>query len=320
MSASGRAGPAGDAAVARGGAGCGQETWGRLVAAYLFVSGTGAGAYATGAAAEWLGEPGAATVAVILGPLLVGPATLFLIGDLGRPAGFLRAGRRPGTSWISRGVVILSAFLVTSALHAACALLGGPATARLALATAGGGLAMLTMVYTGLLLGAIRPIPFWKTPVLPVLFTVSSLSTGVMAVDLVATLARLAEPPALAALRQADLALLALEAGVIALYLALGHATVAARAATALVTRGALAKRFWGGVVGAGLVAPFAIQLLEVSGVLPAGAAWTALSSGAGLAGGFLLRRIVIAGGVKSPLNAAGMLFPLPGHPRPWQA
>jgi len=309
-----------DVAVARSGAVRGQATWGGLVAAYLFVSGTGAGAYATGAAAEWLGAPRLAAVAVVLGPLLVGPATIFLIGDLGRPAGFLRAGRRPGTSWISRGVVILSAFLLTSALHAGCALLGGPAAARLALAVAGGVMALLTMVYTGLLLGAVRPIPFWTTPVLPVLFTVSALSAGIMVVDLVATLGGLAPPPALAALRRADLALLALEAGVIALYLALGHATVAARAATALVTRGALARRFWGGVVGAGLVAPFVVQLLEVSGALPAAAAWTALSSGAGLTGGFLLRQIVIAGGVKSPLNAAGMLFTLPGHPRAWQA
>ena len=106
----------------------------------------------------------------------------------------------------------------------------------------------------------------------------------------------------------------------VALYLALAHATVAARAATALVTRGALAGRFWGGVVAAGLAAPFVVQLAEVSGALPAWAAWTALSSGAGLAGGFLLRQIVIAGGVKSPLNDAGMLFTLPGQPRAWQA
>ena len=148
----------------------------------------------------------------------------------------------------------------------------------------------------------------------------SSLSTGIMAVDLVATLARRAPPSTLAAWRSADLVLLALEAIVIALYLALAHATVAARASTALVTRGALARRFWVGVVAAGLAVPFVVQLAEVSGALPASAAWTALSSGAGLAGGFLLRQIVIAGGVKSPLNAAGMLFTLPGHPRAWQA
>lgn len=310
-----------DAARARGRAANGQDTWGWRVAAYLFVSGMGAGAYAAGAAAEWLDGAGPVTaIAVGLGPLLVGPAALFLIGDLGRPGGFLRAGRRPSTSWIARGVVILSAFLAASAAHAAYALLGGPAAAPLALSAVGGLLALLMMIYTGLVLGAIRPIPFWTTPILPLLFAVSSLSTGIMAVDLVATLAPGAPPSTLAAWRSADLVLLALEAIVVALYLALAHATVAARASTALVTRGALALRFWGGVVAAGLAVPFVVQLAEVSGALPASAAWTALSSGAGLAGGFLLRQIVIAGGVKSPLNAAGMLFTLPGHPRAWQA
>ena len=307
---------------ARGGrAVSGQDIWGWKVAAYLFVSGMGAGAYTAGAAAEWLDGAGAVTaIAVGLGPLLVGPAALFLIGDLGRPGVFLRAGRRPSTSWIARGVVILSAFLAASVMHAALVLLDGPAAARLGLSAVGGLLAILTMIYTGLVLGAIRPIPFWTTPILPLLFAVSSLSTGVMAVDLVATLARGAPPSTLAALRSADLVLLALEAVVVALYLALAHATVAARASTALVTRGALAWRFWGGVVGVGLAAPFVVQLAEVSGALPAWAAWTALSSGAGLAGGCLLRQIVIAGGVKSPLNAAGMLFTLPGQPRAWQA
>ncbi|MBI2162434.1 MAG: polysulfide reductase NrfD [Candidatus Rokubacteria bacterium] len=310
-----------DAARATERAANGQDTWGWKVAVYLFVSGMGAGAYATGAAAEWLDGAGAVTaIALALGPLLVGPAALFLIVDLGRPAGFLRAGRRPSTSWIARGVVILSAFLAASVLHAACALLDGPAAARLALAAIGGALAILTTIYTGLLLGAIRPIPFWTTPILPLLFAVSSLSTGIMAVDLVATLAPRTSPSTLSALRSADLVLLASEAVVVALYLALAHATVAARASTALVTRGALARRFWGGVVAAGLAVPFVVQLAEVSGALPAAAAWTALSSGAGLAGGFFLRQIVIAGGVKSPLNAAGMLFTLPGHPRAWQA
>ena len=148
-------------------------------------------------------------------------------------------------------MVVLTAFLAVSVLHAACALFDGPAAARLALSVAGGALALLTMAYTGLLLGAVRPIPFWTTPVLPLLFVVSSLSTGAMAADLVAAIAG-RSGRALAALRAADLGLLAIEAGVLALYLGLGHATVASRAATALVVRGALAGRFWGGVVAAG--------------------------------------------------------------------
>lgn len=297
----------------------GQDVWGWPVAAYLFVAGMGAGAYAVGVGAERLGARDLASAALPLGLLLVGPATLFLVADLGRPGGFLRAVRRPGTSWIARGVVVLTAFLGASALHAACALLDGPAAARLALSLVGGALALLTMAYTGLLLGAVRPIPFWTTPILPLLFVVSSLSTGAMAADLVASLAG-QSGRALAALRTADLALIVTEAMVLALYLGLGHATVASRAATALVVRGELAWHFWGGVVLAGLGVPLAIQLAEVTGLVPSSPAWAVLSAAAGLAGGYLLRRIVIAAGVKTPLSAAGMLFTFPGQPHAGRA
>lgn len=291
--------------------GRGQEVWGWPVAAYLFVAGTGAGAYAVGAFADWLGAPGLVLAALPLGPLLVGPATLFLIADLGRPGGFMRAARRPGSSWIARGAIVLTAFLAASALHTLCVLLDGPAAARVVVSVAGGALALLTMAYTGLLLGAVRPIPFWTTPILPVLFVVSSLSTGAMAADLVATVAGRAER-ALAVLRAADLGLIAVEAAVLALYLGLGHATAASRAATALVVRGALARPFWGGVVAAGLAVPFAIQLAEVTAAVPASGLWTVASAAAGLAGGYALRRIVIAAGVKTPLSAAGMVFTFP--------
>lgn len=292
----------------------GQHAWGFKIAAYLFVSGMGAGAYAAGAVADLAGGSWlpAARAGLPLGPLLVGPATLFLIWDLGRPSGFLRAGRRPAVSWISRGVVILSAFLLVSALHAGQRLLAGGAAAAgasSALAAAGAMLAVLTMMYTGLLLGAVRPIPFWSTPILPVLFTVSSLSTGVMAVDLVLALGG-AGAEALAGLRSADVVLLATEAVVIALYLTVARTTVAARTSVGLLTTGELAPRFWGGVAAAGIAVPLVIQLVEVSGAPGAGLA--VVSSVAGLGGGLMLRHLVIAAGVKSPLSAAGVLVSLP--------
>jgi polysulfide reductase chain C len=292
----------------------GQHAWGFKIAAYLFVSGMGAGAYAAGAVADLAGGGWlpVARVGLPLGPLLVGPATLFLIWDLGRPSGFLRAGRRPAVSWISRGVVILSAFLLVSALHAGQRLSGGGAAsagAPSALAVAGALLAVLTMMYTGLLLGAVRSIPLWSTPILPVLFTVASLSTGVMAVDLVLTLGGTGAE-ALAALRSADLALLAIEAVVIGLYLTGARTTVAARTSVELLTTGEMAPRFWGGVVAAGIAVPFVIQLVEVPGAPGAGLA--VISSAAGLGGALMLRHLVIAAGVKSPLSAAGVLVSLP--------
>jgi formate-dependent nitrite reductase membrane component NrfD len=305
----------------------GQDVWGWKVAAYLFASGTGAGAYMLGLVAQRFGGAwrAVASVGLLLGPAAVAPATLLLIWDLGRPGGFLRAGRRPASSWISRGVVILSGFILLAGLHGALTVwaatwLGALDGLRLALSTTGGLLALLTIIYTGLLLGAVRPIPFWSTPVLPLLFLVSSLSTGIMAVDLTLSLrqaaAGLPGSPALGAMRLADLLLLAGEAVVIACYLRLTHATPASRASIALLTRGRLAARFWAGVVGGGLGLPFMIQLLEVTRVVPEAAALSVLSSLAGLLGGLLLRCVVVAGGVKEPLSAAGVLMTLPGRAR----
>lgn len=292
----------------------GQSVWGLKVAVYLFAAGVGAGTYAVGAVAQLFGGEWSAVAAlsIPLGPLLVAPATLFLVWDLGRPAGFLRAARRPATSWISRGVLILSAFLALTVMHAALTVwpldaLG--AAGQVAFSLAGGLLTLLTIIYTGLLLGAVRPIPFWSTPVLPILFLVSSLSTGIMATDLGLTV--VGHPSSvslLTVLRSADLVLLGLEAIVIAVYLSVGHATAAARASTALLTTGAFATRFWLGVVLAGVALPFLIQAAEM--MWPGPAAIAVGSSVLGLLGALMLRHVVIAGGVKAPLNAAGFLVP----------
>jgi formate-dependent nitrite reductase membrane component NrfD len=139
-----------------------------------------------------------------------------------------------------------------------------------------------------------------------------------MVVDLLLTLSRVATGnPAggiLGLLSKVDLFLLALEAGVIVLYLSLAHSTVGSRASATLLTAGSLAPRFWGGVVLAGIVVPFILQVVEVISPIPGEAAWAMVSSGLGLLGGLFLRQAVIAGGVKSPLNAAGILFATPSR------
>ncbi|MFQ5899734.1 MAG: NrfD/PsrC family molybdoenzyme membrane anchor subunit [Candidatus Methylomirabilia bacterium] len=303
----------------------GQDVWGWKVAIYLFVSGTGAGAYAVGMVTQRLGSDWspAAAAGLLLGPALVMPATLLLIWDLGRPAGFLRAGRRPASSWISRGVMILSGFIIVGGLHGTLSVwpwgwLGPSDRLTLVLSPLGALLALSTMLYAGLLLGAVRPIPFWSTPVLPLLFLVSSLSTGIMAVDLTLTLRQAVtgatESSALGGLRQADLLLLTLEAVAIACYIGLSHATAGSRASIALLTRGTLAPRFWAGVVAGGVALPFLIQLLEVTWAVPAAMALSLVSSLAGLLGGLLLRHVVVAGGVKEPFSAAGVLLTLPSR------
>lgn len=309
----------------------GQAIWGWKIAAYLFLAGVGAGAYATGIAidifkTEWVH---ASKVGVLLGAPLVAIGTLFLISDLGQPAKFYRAGLSPGTSWIARGVFILSVFIILGFLHIAAwiwplNLLKEASGLRLALDGVNGVFAVLTMVYTGVLLGAVRPIPFWSTPILPLLFLASALSTGIMGMNLLLSAYGLAFgapiEESIIALTQADAILIAVELMILLFYLQAAHATVTSRASASLMIEGELSSQFWGGVVVAGLLLPLGMELLDLAylggGGPPAALLMAVVVAVPGLLGGLLLRHLVIAGGVKAPLNIEGVLIATPSRDR----
>jgi len=97
-----------------------QSKWSWLVAAYLFLAGLGGGAYVTGALAGFYGAPewaGIAKIGVSLGFPCVAVGCLFLLADLGSMRNFWRAAMRPNTSWIARGTIIISIFMVIGAIH-----------------------------------------------------------------------------------------------------------------------------------------------------------------------------------------------------------
>lgn len=302
-----------------------QSIWGWKVAAYLFLAGAGAGAYSTGVLANLAGEGWyhTAVIGVVLGPPLVVLGTLFLLWDLGKPQRFWRAAARPGSSWIARGVFILSVFVLLGIVHMVGWLWPFTSSAfRILLGGMGCLAAVLTMVYTGLLLGTMRPIPFWSNPMVPLLFLVSALSTGIMLVAAVLLVygAITSVPVVVQATRlaQIDLVLLIAEAILILCYVQTTHATTAARASMDMLLRGDLALHFWGGVLGLGIAIPLVAELLHIAFDLES-IAWlwyAALVALPGLVGGFCLRYLVIAGGVRAPLYAAGMQLSLPARAR----
>lgn len=302
----------------------GQAVWGWKVAAYLFLAGVGAGAYAAGAVADLLGEgwETASRAGITLGPLLVLASTVFLIADLGAPGGFLRAAARPRSSWISRGVIILTVFVIIGLINILLRVwpwhvLEAATTARLALEVTGLVFALLTAVYTGLLLGAVRPIPFWNNPVLPVLFLLSALSTGLMALLLPLSVSSLASGvplnSQLSGLARADTLILGFESVVVLFYLYGCYSSPVSRPSAQLLLTGALAPIFWLGLVTAGLALPLGLELSHLSmseAGMPEGSAPLTIAAAIfGLAGGLMLRYLVVAGGVKVPLKPAGMLL-----------
>ncbi len=96
-----------------------QQLWDWRAAAYLFLAGTGAGSTLVAMVYALLFDSYSAVTAVglLIGPLLAILGSLFLFMDLGRPLLSYLAPRRPGHSWISRGFLILTAFIIVGLIH-----------------------------------------------------------------------------------------------------------------------------------------------------------------------------------------------------------
>ena len=156
--------------------------------------------------------------------------------------------------------------------------------------------ALATAIYTGLLIGVVKAVPFWNTPMLPLLFLVSALSTGAGAILVVLGLQRLIRPVSKEQAEQlvesehllsrVDIPLIAVELLVLffLLFLMGGGPSIAAESARYLVT-GGFAVAFWVGLVVVGLLVPAVLE------------AWS-LRSGKGLNVGALAGLCLLIGGI----------------------
>ncbi len=295
-----------------------QTEWRWIIAAYLFLAGVGGGAYLTGVVADLAGGPEwelVSKIGVFLGMPCVLIGCLFLLFDLGNPINAWRVWMKPKTSWMARGTIIIVLFMLFAAIHAAWWVwpFPGPLSENEAARHFIGGLgavfAFLTVIYTGLLLGYSQPIALWNTALLPVLFFVSALSTGILAILLVGQGFGL-EAAQLTLLANIDMVIEALEVFVIIVFLYNAYRTLESRYSAKRILAGAVAPIFWLGVIACGLVIPF---FLELQGGHGAG---VILASLLGLFGGLCLRYTVLAGGVLTPIIAGGFEFARVARPK----
>ena len=295
----------------------GRFVFGWKVIVYLFLAGIGGGAAAVGAT-FYLIHPEAETVtraSVILGPPLVLIGCLLLFTDLGRPGAVFRALSRPHHAWISRGSIILTVFILLGAIYFGSWIwpsqgLKGSSAFHSVLNVLYGIFGALTVIYTGFLFDTTRSIPFWSTPILPLLFLVSGVSAGVFALILSLLISGGSGDPWISRLSQFDAFVLVFEALILFFYLHGMHEVTAARASVRRVVRGDLSLPFWVGIVLIGLVIPFLLEVIWGGEPFP-----MVLASLCGLAGGLYVRYVVVSGAVKAPLNADGVLVFL--APRP---
>ena len=295
-----------------------QVEWRWLIAAYLFLAGVGGGAYLVGVIADLSGGPdwmAVSKIGVFLGLPCVLIGTLFLLADLGRPTNAWRVWMKPGTSWISRGTIIIVLFMIFAAIQTALWIwpFAGPLadneSARHLIGVLGAVFAFLTVVYTGLLLGYSQPIALWNTALLPVLFFVSAVSTGIMAIMLIGRSQGL-EGTQLALPTVIDAVILVFEMFVLIVFLYNAYRTVESRFSAKRILAGAVAPAFWLGVIACGLAIPFFLELFGGEGIV------ASLAALLGLFGGLCLRYSVLAGGTLSPIMAGGYEFARVARPK----
>ena len=124
----------------------------------------------------------------LLGVVLVALGGIVLILDLGRPGRFLNSLREPGRSWIARGVIADFTFLILGVLYLLPGALPGlpwnnaPFASASLISQIFIGLMILMaaviMVYPGLVLSASALVPFWDSPLVPVLFIGLAFQSG----------------------------------------------------------------------------------------------------------------------------------------------
>ncbi|PLR82212.1 hypothetical protein CVD25_08625 [Bacillus canaveralius] len=164
--------------------------WGTIIAAYLFLAGLSAGAFLTSSYVSRK-YPEAVTIRIVgrmISPALMGVGLLLLILDaeagIKHPLRFIYL-LTNFNSVMTIGTYFISIFMMISLYFALMEILKKN-TIKL-FEYAGVLFAVATAIYTGFLIGVISAVPLWNTAILPILFVVSGVSTGIAATMLVSS-------------------------------------------------------------------------------------------------------------------------------------
>ena len=199
-----------------------QNTFGWVTSVDSFLIGTGGGVFLASFIMDLLGEVEKLTrIGTLCGPILALIGALILLTDLRTRVRFYRVFFNP-RSWISRGTWFITVFALFGLAYSLPAfwlsswkttLLGG------SIGWIGAVFSVLTTLYVGFLLSAAKRISFWNTGVLPVLFFLSSLCTGVAILVLIAPFSTAILAYALHTLAIAGIVLVLMQSLVLAVFL-----------------------------------------------------------------------------------------------------
>ena len=279
--------------------------WGPLIAIYLFLAGAAAGVYLAESfiSFKYPTDEKTRRLGRIIVPVLLGVGLLMLMIDaeagMKNPLRFFGLVNNPA-SIMTIGVYIICVFMPISLIVAALELFHKDVPRWLDIIGDIGALCLAG--YTGFLLGDSLGVPLWHNSILPALFVVSAVTSGIAIVSLFGFLGDEKEFEKMRVLRPIHIVSTILELILIALmlFIAVGKGQAGA-ASVEIIMTGQYAIAFWVGLIGIGLIVPLVLDIFTAGSARDhsAGALVVEASGHACvLVGGFLLRFIVVMAGV----------------------
>ncbi len=220
---------------------------------------------------------------------------------LSKPMRFWRMMLKPGSSWISRGFILIWLFLGAAMIQLALSQ-WAPGTAETVFKVLAGIMAFGVAIYSGFVVGYVGAIKLWNSAVIPILYVISGLTSG-LAVLLLVSFNKSSDT----LLSVADYLLAALVAYAIfvAIYFWVAtYSSVTTRDSVVRVLRGNIAPAFWLGMVLLGIIVPIAL-VAPFSLADNASTAAFAVAAVGTIIGGVMLRYVILKGGLYSPLLPA---------------
>jgi formate-dependent nitrite reductase membrane component NrfD len=269
-----------------------QEEWGWLLALDLFFGGMGGGLFLF-----FLSFNLPASVAVISVLFVVLGAVVLMI-ELGHPLRAWRALCKPFSSWISRGVLCVTLFVLFGVLYSAPGfdvlswLAPESDSVRRTIGIIAAVSALMVMLYPGFVLAASPSIPFWNSSFLPLIFAFHSLMVASGFLFLIAPWGL--DSAKLPGISFFGVILIVVNLVLGAMYLANAKSSgLAGKESVHRLNAGSLGQTFKLGVVLLGMVAPLLIIVWMPSVLTLAGLFI--------LIGGLLFRYCVLKAGVYVP-------------------
>ncbi|WP_048600329.1 NrfD/PsrC family molybdoenzyme membrane anchor subunit [Rubeoparvulum massiliense] len=289
--------------------------WGTMIAIYLFLAGLSAGAFVTAfyVSRKYPEKKALVTAGRYLAPVLLAIGLLLLIVDaeagLKHPLRFIYLFVNWG-SMMTIGTAILSVFIMITFFVALLNFLKKAIPAWLEYI--GVAFAVGTAMYTGFLIGVVNTVPLWNTSILPILFAVSAASTGMAITVFTGLLMDRTAMNGTVQMKRIHFWLIAIEILLLftMFYITSSVSTVASESVRSLLS-GEFSMLFWGGLMIVGLIIPLAVEGMELmkhrkesveisagGAASASGSAMTMLIELFVLAGGFILRYLILAAAI----------------------